>query len=516
MNQGTISTEIRQSLHGMWVHRWWGLAAAWVVLLLGALAIGLSSDRFEASARVYVDTQTVLKPLMQGLAYSPDADQEVRMLARTLVTRPNVEFLMKQPGIRLEPEDPKDHERTVMRLMNTIKFSSSGVGNLYSLSYRDSDAERARHLVDALLVLFVDANGMLKRKDSDQAREFIDSQIKSYEQKLGEAEGRLKDFKVRNFGLSGVSNQDFFSRMAELNEEVTRLKVELAASERARDVLRRELSGEDPQLPADLTGGPAAPPSELDLRLQAQQRQLDELLRRYTEAHPDVQALRRSLAQGEAEKRRADELRAAGRAGHAATSPVFQRIRIALAEAEAGAGALRSRLAAQQARLDEARALATRIPQVEEEYAQLNRDYDVLRKNYEQLIARREAASMGSKLDETSKMADFRIVEPVRVGASPVFPSRRLMSAALVLAALAVGAVVAYGISRAFPTIVDENALRQLCRRPVLGTISLVMSATVQARQRRMNRQFVMAIALLVAADVLWVGWLSWQRLHGA
>ena len=74
-------------LVSMWQRRWLGMAAAWAAALLSMAAVTvLVRDRYEASARVFVDTQTVLKPLMTGLAFQPDVDQPVSYTHLTLPT----------------------------------------------------------------------------------------------------------------------------------------------------------------------------------------------------------------------------------------------------------------------------------------------------------------------------------------------------------------------------------------------------------------------------------------------
>ena len=143
---------------------------------------------------------------------------------------------------------------------------------------------------------------------------------------------------------------------------------------------------------------PAGPP-ELDTRIAAQKRQLDELLRKYTDEHPDVVAARNTIRQLEAQKAAERSARTEGHAGAAATSPVYQQLRVQLAQAEANVASLGSQLAAQQQRLEELHATASKVPQAEAELAQLNRDYDVIRHNYELLVSRREAASLGVKMD---------------------------------------------------------------------------------------------------------------------
>src|SRR5690606_17294972 len=99
-------------------------------------------------------------------------------------------------------------------------------------------------------------------------------------------------------------------------------------------------------------------------------------------------------------------------------------IKIALAEAESNVAALRGRVSDLAGQLGSLRASANRVPQVEAELAQLNRDYDVIRKNYEQLVSRREAALISRNVDSSQRLAEFRVIEPPRTSPRPVFPNR--------------------------------------------------------------------------------------------
>ena len=90
-----ILQQARTLLRAAWKHRRLGMVFAW---LIGAIAAGVIlriPDKYEASARIFVDTQSILKPLMSGLAVQPNIDQQVMMLSRTLISRPNVEKLIR-------------------------------------------------------------------------------------------------------------------------------------------------------------------------------------------------------------------------------------------------------------------------------------------------------------------------------------------------------------------------------------------------------------------------------------
>lgn len=497
-------------LAGMWDRRWIGLGVAWGVAVIGGIVLALTPDRYEAAATVFVDTQSVLKPLMNGLAVQPDINQQVAMIAKTLISRPNIEHVLESPELGFSDKRPGARDAEVDHLLKDIKIDIDGREGLYSIKYRDKDPARAKNMVQGLITLFVQSGIGNKEKDSAEAQKFIDDQIAIYEKKLSEAEKRLKDFKVRNLGYTGQNTSDYYQRVSQLSEELTNLRGQLHAAEQSRDAIHRELAGEEPTLLPD----PSAPKqlSETDTRLEAAHKHLDELLGRFTEEHPDVVATRHLIAQLERDHQsEATALRnGTGKDGmrySMATNPIFQRLKLSQADAEANVASLQARVSDVQSRLSELRSAASKAPQVEEEFAQLNRDYDVIRKNYDQLVSRRESASMSQNVNATNQLADFRVTEPPRVAPRPVFPNHLVLIPMLLLAAIAAGMVAALQAARLMPTFQSLKSLREAIPRPVLGSVSMVMSPDQAARERRYNMIFVASIVGLVAIDLIWAGW---------
>jgi uncharacterized protein involved in exopolysaccharide biosynthesis len=132
-----VIQQVLTALRGMWRRRWIGLAVAWVVAVVGAVVLMRIPDRYEASARVFVDTQTVLKPLMTGLAIQPNVDQQISMLARTLIARPNIEKIIRSSDLDVTVNTQIDKDKLVDKLISRIKFIGSGRENIYSITYRD-------------------------------------------------------------------------------------------------------------------------------------------------------------------------------------------------------------------------------------------------------------------------------------------------------------------------------------------------------------------------------------------
>jgi polysaccharide chain length determinant protein (PEP-CTERM system associated) len=492
-------------LHGMWRRRWVGLAVAWGVALVGTAIIFRMPDRYEATARVYVDTQSILRPLMSGLAVQPDTDQQVAILSRTLISRPNVEKLIRMTDLDHRAKSAVERERLVEGLMNTLYVQRAERENFYTIAYRDTDRAQAQRVVQALLSIFVESSLGDKRRGSDTARRFIEEQIKAYEKKLEEAENRLKEFKIKNMGRVGSDGRDYFTQMTGLTEELTRVRLELHVAEQSRDALKRELAFEEP-----VTAAPEAQPTgstplpEIDSRIESQKRSLDELLRRFTDEHPDVVGIRRVIEQLEAQKKEELEAQKKARAEAkapptvTAPNPVFQQIKVSLAEAEATVAALRARANALEARQRQLQSEARLMPQIEAEFAQLNRDYEVQKKNYEGLVSRRESAALSNELDATAGVADIRIIDPPNVPQHPIAPKRMLLLPLVLLLALGAGIATSLVISEILPTFHDARMLRELAQRPVLGTVTMLQSPRVLSQRRRSAWLFAGGVAGLV------------------
>ena len=498
----------------MWRRRWMGLAVTWLVAVIGGVVVWRIPDRYESSARVYVDTQTVLKPLMAGLAVQPNVNEQIGMLARTIIARPNIEKIMHDVNLDVSITSQIERDQMVDDITKRIRFT--GVReNIYTISYQDTSPERSKRVVQDLLSLFVESGLGHKRRDGEAARRFIDEQIKGYEQKLVEAENRLKEFKLKHLGFAGGTRGDYFARMSALSEEAAKVRLELRAAEQARDAYRRELAGEDPvMLPGVGPAGSAGPNiSEFDGRIEAQRKQLDELLRRFTDQHPDVVAARRLISQLEEQRKEEMDARRKVAAESPAkfstsTNPVFQRLRIALAEAEANIASLRARAAEADTRVAELRAVANKAPEIEAELVQLNRDYDVMRKNYESLVSRRESASMSGEVDSAG-LAEFRIIDPPRIAPNPVFPNRVALIFLVMLAALGAGLASSYAMAQVFPTFHGVAALREFTQRPVLGSVSMLETGPLLWRRRFANAAFASGLAALIVTYGAWVTWVS-------
>jgi polysaccharide chain length determinant protein (PEP-CTERM system associated) len=493
-------------LRGMWHRRWIGLLVAWIAAVAAVAIVYKIPEKYEASARVYVDTESLLRPLLAGLALQPNLDQQVALMSRTLISRPNVEKLVRMADLDLAAGSNAEREELVDSITKSIRLEGNVSQNLYVISYRDSNPNLAKKVVQSLLSIFVESSLGDKRQDTQAAVKFLDDQIHGYEKNLQAAEDRIKDFKLKYMGVTG-QGQDYFARVAALGSEIEAARLDMQGAEQARDSYKRELSGEDvPNLLAQTPESAAdeAVP-EVDARIDALRKDLDNLLRKYTDAHPDVLSTRRLIAQLEdqrktviAARRKAAQASAGNAPPAPVMNPVTQQMKISLADAEATLSSARAKLAGLEGQQRALKSQARLVPQAEAEYSQLVRDYDVQKKTYESLLSRRESAAMGKDVQDSSG-AQFRVIDPPRVSPQPVAPNRLALLGIAFALAIGAGLFASLAASQLMPTFHEAHTLREVSRRPILGMVSMLPSEALHKTRRRASWLFASGLAGLLA-----------------
>lgn len=490
--------QIYSQLRALGRYRWHGVAAAWIVAIAGWIVVYKLPNRYEASARVYVDTLSLLRPLLQGLAVQPNVTQVVNMMSRTLISRPNLEKVIGMADIDIRLKSPEEKEAMLVRLNKEVTMKSGGAENLYIISYTDERPQEAKRVVQSLLTIFVESNLGNSRKDTDSARKFIDEQLAAYAGKLATAEQAIADFKRRNVEHMGAQGQSYYARLGEAQATLSQAELGLKEAENSRDAIKNQMRvGEaPPSLIPETTAGVEVNSPEFDARIQDLQKQLDNLQLRYTDTHPDIVAITRSIKQLKDQKQQEVKLRKPlPPPPTLQQSTAAQQMAVAMAAAEANVASMRARVAEYQRRYDALRAAANRIPQVDAEFIQLTRDYDVNKKQYDSLLARSESAKLTGDMEANSTVMNFKIIDPPQVPSKPSAPPRPLLISAVLLLALAAGVLVAFVLSQVKPAIGDERRLRLVTGLPVFGTVVMALS---DAQKRRRKGRAILFLASLL------------------
>lgn len=494
-----LADQLLTHLKSIWRYRWYAVVSAWLIASGGWVAIYLTPDRYEAWARVYVDTESMLRPLLSGLAVQPNVGQIVSMMGRTLVSRPNVDKIISMTDMDVGLKTPDDREKLIANVAKELAVRSTGRDNLYTVAYTDQNPDLAKRVVQSLLTIFMEGPLGDKRKDSDSARRFIDGQLKGYNEKLVAAEDAITGFKRRHQGLMPGDGRNYYARLSDARTALRQATLQLTEAEKSRDAIKKQLAG-DVEINSRLgaKGAPGDAYSDLDTRIRALEQKLDGLRLIYTEQHPDIGALVRIIAQLNEQKAAEDKM---GKPPAAAPQgPVYQQLTVTLASAEANVAAMRARVADFGMHYNELQAAANALPQIEAEFGQLTRDYEVIKSRYDKLLERRESAQMSGDVEASDVVMGFRIIDPPQVPLVPSAPNRPWLMSLVLLAALGGGLGIAFLLSQLRPTISDERRLREVSGLQVLGTIAMAWTDDQKKRRARGLAAFLLSILSLLSA----------------
>lgn len=505
-----LPPQARPYLQGLWRHKWVGVVTAWLVCTAGWIGVAFIPTKYESSARVYLNADPLLTPLLRGLAADTDPTRHLDFMQRTLLSRPNLEQLVRLTDLDVNIRTPEEKEALFKRLATDITVAPVTL-NLLNLSYRDEDPVLAKNVVQSLLTIFAEKTAGSSRAEMDSAQRFLDSEIASYRDQLRAAEKRRAELSEKYPDIvpdrapdAAAGGEQSLSRLDQARATASRLKLELADAITKRDAIKKELATVPAMLSVDrapqvvVNTGRMSP---LDERLQEIRRNLDSLLLKYTDDHPDVKAARQAIAQLQAEGGKSSV--ATGKSGDAANkgqiaNTVYEQIKVRLVDAEASVASLQRRLDEAQADQNRIEKIAQSAPGVVTQAQDLNRDYSVLKKNYEELVARREATQIAHAADTKTEKIQFRIVDPPQVPILPMAPNRPLFLSVVLLFGIGAGFAVPLAltqIDRSFATI---GQLRNL-GIPILGTVSR-LSLGAARRRATMQLAGVSASALMLIA----------------
>ena len=518
---------IEQYMRAAWRRRWIGVAAAWAICCLGWVAVYFVPNQYESSARLYVDADAILTPLLKGLAADSEPGSQLEVLQRTLLSRPNLEKLISKTDLDLSVTGPSDRERLLEELSSAIQVKPQ-TRNLFTITYRNRSPELAHDVVQTLLTIFVESATGSNRTDMENARRFLEHQISSYEQQLRAAEKRRANFRAKYSDVlpPNLNNDAPYTSATEAGRSnLQAIDGKLQDVTATRDTIRQELSNTPPMLvvesaPKGMANGQGK------TKLQDAIEQLHLLLLKDTDQHPDVIAQKKLI---EALKASPDGgVPASGSGGGSKTAPtgaaagapgagerlvpnpVYEQLKVKLVDAETALASLQRQRAAAVELVAHLEKVQREQPGLLAEYQNMDRDYGVLRKNYEELLGRLQSANLAQAADTQADKVKLQVIDPPATPRLPASPNRLILVSGVLLAGLAGGIllpVLLGQLDRSYCTVDDLRSLGL----PVLGGISVL-------GQRPFMKRCMIAVRFSIAVMALMViyGGIMVRILHSA
>jgi polysaccharide chain length determinant protein (PEP-CTERM system associated) len=477
-------------LHGLWRYRWSAMLVSVLVAVLGWIVVYALPNQYMVNAAVHMDTTSIMRPLLQGLSVETNPEEELGLMSRILLNRENLFAVLRETDMDLQADTDAEKEALVLELGSAVSITEAGSrrggsSGIYDISYTSTSAEQAYKVVSTLLNMLIENTLNSGRMDTNMAEEFLDKQIKSYEERLAKDEARMAEFKKKNVGFMPDEKGDYFARIRSAQQGIDETRSALTQARQRYSELQKQLSGESPMLAGS------------NDKLRSYHEQLVDLQAKFTASHPDVQALQAKIA----------DLEAGGTGGATGRrddkseyNPVYQELKVQESQARIEVGRLQIELAEKQKKLEQLQESVDIIPQVEADLAKLNRDYDITRERYASLVERRESARLAQSVDRNSSAITFKVIDAPVVPYLPSGPNRPLLLAGVMLLALAAGfgwCVIRFLLHPAF---VDYKQLKKMVDFPVLGVVSLQIGPELRRSRRLHLTTFLMALMLMLGA----------------
>ena len=494
-------------LNPIWRYRWHGLAAAWAVCVLGWVAIAMMPNTYESTAEVYIDTHTLFRPLLKGLAVTTNPDQKISVMLRTLITDPTLKRVLRATDPKTSSMSSSQMQDAIVHFRKNISLKNLSAKDLFSISYRDRDPAHAQAVAQTLVSVLINSSLGGQRRDTDQVGSFLKNQIADYEQKLEAADKRRADFKATHLEFfTSTPNGDKVSGAGDVvaaQAAVTKAQNALSEALDRRNSLRAQLASTpktlsvNSPLPAtmDRTGTAITNRSQLAAAIA----KLNMLRTRFTDNYPDVVAQKHLIAR--LKSQRSADL--SGNDSQGISNPSYVMIVSKLADTESEVAVDRNRLNDSHKRLENAKKMAEKAITVQREYENLDRDYKVLHNNYEALVARRESANITQAAGDQQSAFVFRVISPPLIPNRPDAPNRLLLNAAVLLLGIGAGGGLAFVLGQFSGRFLSMEHLKEAFELPVLGAITSVHTGHDIAAERVSTTLFGAGLGLLVVSCLI-------------
>ncbi|WP_375277331.1 XrtA system polysaccharide chain length determinant [Alteromonas australica] len=504
--------QILDYVKGIWIKKRYVMLFSWLICPIGFIYVATLPDQYASRAQVFVDTRSVLQPLLRGLAIQTNPDQEIQMMAKTLLSRSNVEIIARESDLDIAAQTEAQFEGIVSELVNSIRLSSTGRDNIYNISYENKDAIVAQKVVKETLDLFVEGALGNNRRDTDTAGKFLEEQIAEYESRLSEAEQRVADFKRQYNDILPLSGT-YYAQLQRLQGELEDTQLQIKQTKQQIDSLKSQMAQKKSSDSFGVTN--ANEPvlrTRYDDRIRGLEEQLDTLKLRFTDKHPDVIETNALLESLEAARTKEIDafLNESDEDGTQPLNDLNREIKLEVSRYQSNLAALEVKETDVKAKIARLESKVDLIPQIEAENTALNRDYAITKGKYEELLSRKEAADLSRRAEVSSEELQFRIIEPPLVPKRPSGPNRLILYTAVLIIGFGSGIGVAFLVSQLNPILIRPKQLLQIADYPIWGTVTHLDLSEIKRKNRNRLLIFLLSsgsivamYAVLAAAEIL-------------
>jgi succinoglycan biosynthesis transport protein ExoP len=338
-----------------------------------------------------------------------------------------------------------------------LKLTSPGIGQ--EKSFVHEDPTLAMHTAERLTSLFINENLKSREKRAVGTSEFLEAQLRQAKARLNAQEQKINRYKMQFLGELPQQLQTNLNKLNMLQDQYRTNAESIRAAEEKKLRIQTMIQSDRRQ--------------SLMTELASRRNQLAELSAKYTDRYPDVIRLREEVEHL--------ERKLAGKPGIEMEGIDRMETEIASAEAEIDSlvrerETIRRKIAVLQAKAD-------RSPRREQEMISITRDYDNLKKTYDDLLQKKEAANISEKLEISQQGDQFQVLDPANLPEKPFKPKPKIIFGFGFLMACFLGFGGAIGLEKMDLSLRGVTDFKYYFDLPILASIPILETGKIDRRQ---------------------------------
>lgn len=489
--------EVRAAIWSVWNRRWLALGVAWGVCMLGWFAVALIPNSYESDTRIFVQLDDVLAEQI-GLGTGA-RERDIDRIRQTLVSAVNLEKVVRTTRLGDSVTTAGEMEQVIGQLADDVKVVSEGE-NIFEITttmgrsdLSDSEnAELAQIVTQRMIDIFREENLGGARGEMTGSIEFLNRQLADREAELAAAEEQRLAFEAANPELVGGAAA-IAQKLGATRAELRSIEADLAAAESSLAAINGQLASTPRFIITPGVGSPQASLAQAEANLTALRS------RGLTNEHPDMVAAMRTVASLR------EQAQASNGAG-GSTNPAYSSLQSIRVQQQASVQSLQSRASALRSEIAATTADQAREPGAAAEAQRISRDYEVLRRQYDELLQDREQLRLRGDVASNNNAVQFEVIDPPSTPRTPAAPHRPLLLFAVLVLGLGAGGATAFAMSKLGSTFATASQLERSFGLPVIGTISHTLSEAGRAVRTRRLKYFAAGVGGLGVLFVMLLG----------
>ncbi len=464
--------------------RWWIAIPTFFVWLGACVFAWWLPASYRSETQILVQPQQVPEQFVTPNIV-PDMQQRLQTMTQQILSRTRLQTIISNLQLYPKLRGREVSDELLDRMRRDIKIDAvtnpehRGQLTSFKISYSAPDPVLAQKVTTELSQLFIQENIRARTELAENTTAFLESELTEARAKLEQQENKIRDFKSSNLGELPGQTQSNLQILVGLQSNMQETNAALNRAEQQKLYLTSMLTQYQSASADPASNTPASP---LEQELSSMKSELASLKARYTDSHPDVQRLKQRIAETE------KMLGAGGKGAGQAASKAFSRgepsnvaqLTSQLRATELEISSRKKDIDQLRRRIDEYQARLNKTPVTEQQLADLSRDYEQSRADYEALLKKKNQSELATNLEKQQQGQQFRILDPPSLPEKPDSPDRFRYSIMGLGAGLCLGAGLAFGFEFLRPLVRSRKHLDQKLQSAVLVEIPLLLTPAEQ------------------------------------